>query len=217
MKQVYRAAPVYAAVMAVMIVGTGLILEDDAGRIWQQYHPAAVQPSAVTTTDQISDPKEKEMLAGLMQAEVMVATVDKSANRELLWEDWLFSGFTAFIWILMINSLLFTRVVADEKGLKIYYPLAAAGGFLAKPTEVSRDLIRSVKVVRTTPAGPDLTDLAKLNWRDVLVIDETVLPGYVFAGMGNLYKQIIAARPEIKPEYRESSPAENLSVQFNLN
>jgi len=86
--------------------------------------------------------------------------------------------------------------------------------FLNKQMVIPVSEIRSIRIVRTTPLGPELKDFSKLSWRDNLIIDGAVIPGYFYQNLGNLYQEIVTLRPDLKTEYRKTTVMENLENSY---
>ena len=135
---------------------------------------------------------------------------ERNTNKKLFYEDTLMVLFLTLLIIMLINILLFTKVVIKNDSLKIYYPFQAIFSLLAKPTQISVSNIGRIIVNRTTPLGPDININVKIGWRDALILDNIVLPGYIFSNIDKVYKEIINLRPDLKVVFHKNSLQEKI-------
>jgi len=134
----------------------------------------------------------------------------KQEYKKMFYEDLIYTGLFALIAILLVNTLLFTRIELNDEKMNIFFPLSAVLGFFARPFKININDIKTINVNRTTPFGPDLKDFDKMNWRDNLVINGLLLKGYVFSSLGRVYQYIIKQKPDIRPDYYKNTVSDNL-------
>ncbi len=149
----------------------------------------------------------------------LASSLSESARKTAYFYTFLFFGCATSVLIFwLINKITFdgeTIIVKTTRfqaqGVSIPQPLQK-GSF-------SINEIEGIKIIRTTPFGPEVPDISRVNWRDRVKIilsptgglqREVKIDLYLFPRFREVLTEIVKKRPDIKVVFSKSTISENL-------